>query len=160
MGDFSQCTYTRRFRIAVVSLNNNDLQRAVEEGNIAFSVYSRINLATRRRREKLISYYFSRFERAVSRRDRYPDELRGSATFPRIFLRRGVGPGEQRETVARKNPFDLADTISPGCPLCSTRLLSLALSFLHRWYPSVLVDFTRHEIGRPNKANCRTFLAG
>lgn len=47
----------------------------------------------------------------------------------------------------------------------SARLFSLlpfSLSF-SLFFPSSrtpTVDFTRHEIGRPNKANCRTFLAG
>lgn len=77
-----------------------------------------------------------------------------------LFLLRGVP--EEAGGKRGKNPFDLADTSPPGCFLCYLPLfLSLCFFPLPLHPPRcTTAGFTRHEIGRPNKANCRTFLAG
>lgn len=105
-------------------------------------------------REKLISYYFLRFKHRqdaiVTRR----------ATGENAFISSPRSPEE-----SRRNPFDLADTSPPACFLCYRVLSFFPLCFTPRAAPrraggNTAVGFTRHEIGRPNKANCRTFLAG
>lgn len=58
-----------------------------------------------------------------------------------------------------KNPFDLAETRVRQVVFFVT-FLSL-LFFPSSPFPRTPpLGFTRHEIGRPNKANCRTFLVG
>lgn len=102
-------------------------------------------------REKLISYYFLRFKQdAIVTR-----QVVGKCLY--FFSAESRGAGGKRG----KNPFDPADTNPPGCFLC---YLSPFLPL--RFFPALpspphtTSGFTRHEIGQPNKANCRTFLAG
>lgn len=86
----------------------------------------------------------------LSRRDCYPTS---TCVWRCLFLLRGLPRETQPHgkilSISRRDDFTgLSASVSSFCLSLSPRA------------SVVLVGFTRHEIGRPNKANCRTFLAG
>lgn len=106
-------------------------------------------------REKLISYYFLRFKH---RQDAIVTRRTAGEKCLYFFSAESRGVAEKS---FRSRRHESASLFS---------LLPSSLSFLSVLHPSppaprraggnTAVGFTRHEIGRPNKANCRTFLAG